>query len=50
MNKYRKFLTVVVGVVISALLRHYGNNDLLVNDLILAATAAGVFVVPNKQA
>ena len=48
MAKYRKFITALVGVVISILLVHYGHSDAVVNDVALLATALGVYVVPNE--
>lgn len=48
MQSIRKFIVAIVGVVVSALLLHYGKADALVNDIVLAATAAGVYVVPNN--
>lgn len=48
MTNIRKFITALVGVVVSMLLAHYGHSDQLVNDVILLATAAGVYVVPNS--
>lgn len=50
MAQYRKFVTAIVGVVVSALLLHYGKTDALVNDIVLAATALGVYAVPNDGA
>lgn len=50
MANFRKFIVAIVGVVISALLLHYGKSDALVNDIVLAATAAGVYAVPNGPA
>lgn len=47
MGRFRKFLTAIVGALVSALLIHYGHSDALVNDIVLAATAAGVYAVPN---
>lgn len=47
MPSIRKFIVAVVGALISALLIRYGHSDQLVNDIILAATAAGVYSVPN---
>ncbi len=47
MNKYRKFITAAVGAIVSALLWRYGHNNQLVNNIILAATALGVYAVPN---
>lgn len=47
MTRYRKFLTALIGVVVSALLWRYGKNNQLVNDIVLAATAMGVYAVPN---
>lgn len=48
MQSIRKFITALVGVVIAMLLARYGHTDELVNNLILLATAAGVYVVPNN--
>jgi hypothetical protein len=48
MSRIRKFITALVGVVISMLLARYGHSDQLVNNIILLATAAGVYVVPNN--
>lgn len=48
MASIRKFITALVGVIIAALLFHYGHTDELVNNIILLATAAGVYVVPNN--
>lgn len=47
MGNIRKFITAAVGVIVSALLLHYGHADALVNDIVLAATALGVYAVPN---
>lgn len=47
MANIRKFLTALAGVVIAMLLARYGHTDELVNNIILLATAAGVYVVPN---
>jgi len=47
MQNIRKFITALVGVVIAIALSRYGHTDALVNDIILLATAAGVYVVPN---
>lgn len=48
MASIRKFIVAIIGALVSALLLHYGHSDPLVNDIILAATAAGVFAVPNN--
>lgn len=48
-HTYRKTVVAVVGVAISAALAHYGNSDALLNDIVLAATAAGVYVTPNRK-
>lgn len=47
MANYRKFITAAVGVIVSLLLTHYGNSNEVVNAIILAATALGVYAVPN---
>ena len=48
MSSIRKFITALVGVLIAILLTRYGHTDQLVNTIILLATAAGVYVVPNN--
>lgn len=48
MSSVRKFVTALVGVLISILLTRYGHTDQLVNNIILLATAAGVYAVPNN--
>lgn len=48
MASIRKFITALVGVIIAILLQRYGHSDQLVNNIILLATAAGVYVVPNN--
>ena len=48
MSNIRKFITALVGVLIAMLLARYGHTDALVNNIILLATAAGVYVVPNS--
>lgn len=47
-HQSRKFIVAVVGVAITYALAHYGNNDALLNDVVLVATALGVYVVPNR--
>lgn len=47
LTKYSKFIVVGVGVVIAILTRHYGAGSELVQDLVLIATAVGVYSVPN---
>jgi len=48
MGSIRKFITALVGVVVAILLAHYGHSDELLNNIILLATAAGVYAVPNN--
>lgn len=48
MQNIRKFIVAVVGCLISALLIRYGHSDALVNNIVLTATAAGVYAVPNN--
>lgn len=48
MQNIRKFIVAIAGGVISALLLHYGKADAFVNDIVLAATALGVYAVPNE--
>lgn len=48
MASIRKFIVAIVGTLTSALLLHYGHSDPLVNDIILAATALGVYLTPNE--
>jgi uncharacterized membrane protein len=48
MQRYRKFIVALVGVIISILLVRYGHSDAVVNDVILIATALGVYAVPNN--
>lgn len=47
MQKYRKFITALIGVIVSILLVRYGKSNEIVNDVILLATALGVYAVPN---
>lgn len=48
MSKYRKFLTALVGVLVSLALLRYGQSNQVVNAVVLLATALGVYVVPNE--
>lgn len=48
MQRYRKFITALSGVVVAILLARYGHSNEVVNDVILLATALGVYAVPNE--
>lgn len=49
LGKYNKTIVAVAGFVVTFLVQHYAGNA-AVNDLIVALTAAGVHLVPNKPA
>lgn len=49
MSQYRKFIVALVGVVIAILLQRYGQTNQVVNDVILLATALGVYGVKNTS-
>ncbi len=46
LSKYNKFIVAVVGLVVSYLAQHYGASA-VVKDVVLIATALGVYQVPN---
>lgn len=48
MSQYRKFIVALVGVIVAMLLTRYGQGNQLVNAIVLFATAAGVYGVPNS--
>lgn len=48
MARYRKFIVAAVGVLISLALLRYGQSNQVVNAVVLLATAAGVYAVPNE--
>lgn len=47
LQKYNKFIVAIVGAVVSYLVAHYGAQD-WVNAVVLAATAIGVYSIPNQ--
>jgi hypothetical protein len=47
MGRYRKFVTAIVGAIVTLALRHYGYNDPALNDVVAGLTAIGVYAVPN---
>lgn len=49
LGQYSKFIVAIVGAVVSYLVAHYGSQD-WVNAVVLAATAIGVYSVPNVPA
>lgn len=46
MGKYNKFIVAIVGLVITYLMQRYG-ADHIVKDVVLVATALGVYQTPN---
>ncbi len=46
LGNYNKFLVAAVGLVITYLLQHYGSSN-VVNDVVMVATALGVYQVKN---
>lgn len=48
MRKYRKFITAVVGAIISIALIRYGQSNQVINAIVVLATAVGVYAVPNS--
>lgn len=55
MNHYRKLIVAVVGVGLMLLNQHIGldltSNETAIVDIVIGAlTAAGVYAVPNEQA
>ena len=48
-TKYDKFLTVLLGAVLSTATQFYGTNK-YVTIAVFFATALGVYAVPNKKA
>lgn len=48
MGKYRKFVTALLGVILSGLVVKYGSANQWVNDAILLGTALGIYAVPNE--
>jgi hypothetical protein len=47
MSQYRKFLVVLVGIVVGFAGRRYGIDSEVYIDIVALATAAGVYAVPN---
>lgn len=47
---HRKLLTAIAGGAVTVLVTYYGTSAVWVQALILTATAAGVYGVPNKVA
>lgn len=47
MGKYRKFVVALVGAAVLIVGRHYGVNSEWYGDLVILATAGGVYVAPN---
>jgi hypothetical protein len=48
LSKYRKFLVVVVGILVGLAGRRYGIDSQAYIDIVAVATAAGVYAVPNQ--
>ena len=48
MSRYRKFLVALVGYGVWLVGRRYGVESAVYDDIVMLATAAGVYAVPNS--
>lgn len=47
MSKYRKTIVAVVGAGVAIVGRHFGVDSDIYVDVVILATALGVYVIPN---